>query len=506
MSFNVKIVLTIVSETSGPFNIYSLNDVQNKILVKENVSRNDLINGVIVSVPDDTKKVKLESTGECGTMIEINVSDIPTQDTSPTPTPTKTPTTTPTSTVTPTITKTSTVTPSVTKTNTPTPSITPTKTNTPTPSITPTITVTPSPTETSLDGSFIYNYYFELVDPNNNMGGGTVQLNSAGRNKTFNTNYNLFYNTKTYNTSGILITANDEYVIDRIDYVSYWGITSTIVQPNTSTYVFSNYFMMYLGEYIGQYPSIFIYFKLKPSPTPSVTPTNTVTPTKTITPTPTNTITPTVTPTTTPTPTSSSPLTPNSCNFTFSATKLENPISTLTNSILIDVILYSDNYPIRLYQSTKNVSNYGQFVTNVDNSSSRFIPKTETTILTSFLGAGYSYSLNGTTLFYRFGINTILLRETYPDISIFTFDLFKVYYKIYGGGSSIVRTSLKHSKLINVPRNNGFDFSPVDPTETNYFDTLVSPEITSSNKDGDLIKLGYFVYDSKKDTIKFIKA
>ena len=94
--------LTSNSNALGPFNVYVDNDIYYSA-----VTRNDMLNGVVVNI-------------ECTT-----------------PTPTQTPTVTPT----PSITPSSTVTPTVTPTNTATPSNTPTNTatptNTPTPSSTP---------------------------------------------------------------------------------------------------------------------------------------------------------------------------------------------------------------------------------------------------------------------------------------------------------------------------------------------------------------------------------
>jgi hypothetical protein len=89
--------LTSNSNALGPFNVYVDSDIYYSA-----VTRNDMLNGVVVNI-------------QCTT-----------------PTPTPTPTITPT--------------PSITPTNTPTPSITPT--NTATPSLTPTNTTTPTNTPT----------------------------------------------------------------------------------------------------------------------------------------------------------------------------------------------------------------------------------------------------------------------------------------------------------------------------------------------------------------------
>ena len=119
--------LTSNSSALGPFNVYL-----DSIMVYEDQTRAEMLNGVVVIV-------------EC-------VTPTPTPTPSITPT-NQTPTPTPTNTATPTITPTPGLSPSPTPTNTATPTITPTPTNTATPTITPTITPTPqlspSPTPTN---------------------------------------------------------------------------------------------------------------------------------------------------------------------------------------------------------------------------------------------------------------------------------------------------------------------------------------------------------------------
>ena len=146
--------LTQNSNAIGPFDIYVDTN-----LYSSNVTRNELLNGVVVTIecgtPTPTPTPSITPTNQTPTptpTITSTPGATPTQTSTPTitPTETSTPTVTPTQTTTPTVTPTQTTTPTETPTNTPTPSITPTltPTNTNTPTITPTETTTPTPTVT----------------------------------------------------------------------------------------------------------------------------------------------------------------------------------------------------------------------------------------------------------------------------------------------------------------------------------------------------------------------
>jgi hypothetical protein len=123
--------LPLNSNALGPFDVYV-----DSVLIYSSVSRNNMIDGVIVTL-------------ECGTPTPTPTpTGTPTNQT-PTPTPTNTATPTGTPTQTPTNTITPTQTPTNTQTPTHTPTTTPTPTNTPTPGLSPTTTPTHTPTPTS---------------------------------------------------------------------------------------------------------------------------------------------------------------------------------------------------------------------------------------------------------------------------------------------------------------------------------------------------------------------
>ena len=131
--------LTSNSNALGPFNVYV-----DDIIYYSGASRNDMINGIVVTL-------------ECGTPTPTP-TPTPTETATNTPTPTETPTQTPsigaspspteTPTQTPTVTTTSTPTVTTTSTPTETPTNTPTETYTSTPTSTPTETPTETPTNT----------------------------------------------------------------------------------------------------------------------------------------------------------------------------------------------------------------------------------------------------------------------------------------------------------------------------------------------------------------------
>ena len=133
--------LTPNSNSIGPFNVY-LDD----IIYYSAVTRNDLLDGVILTI-------------QCGTP-----TPTPTNTTTPTNTPTNalspTTTPTPTNTATPTNTSTNTQTPtpSVTTGLTPTPTPTTTTTQTPTPTNTPTNTSTQTQTPTNTTPPYILQF------------------------------------------------------------------------------------------------------------------------------------------------------------------------------------------------------------------------------------------------------------------------------------------------------------------------------------------------------------
>ena len=126
MSFTVNITLTSAGSLTGPFDIYGNTDLITPIV--NNVDKYSLLLGYMVTVPDNTTYVRVQSNSiDCSNYIDIEIINIP----SPTPTPTVSPSPTPT---------------------------TPEASYTPTPTITPTPTMTPTGI-TSYD-----NYYADKYD------------------------------------------------------------------------------------------------------------------------------------------------------------------------------------------------------------------------------------------------------------------------------------------------------------------------------------------------------
>jgi hypothetical protein len=139
--------LPLNSNALGPFDVYV-----DSVLIYSSVSRNDMINGVVITLecgtPTPTPTPTMTPTHQTPTPTPTNTTT-PTQTPTNTTTPTETPTQTPTSTETPTPTPTNTTTPTNTPTNTETPTQTPTQTPTPTNTVTPGLSPTQTPTQTS---------------------------------------------------------------------------------------------------------------------------------------------------------------------------------------------------------------------------------------------------------------------------------------------------------------------------------------------------------------------
>jgi len=267
--------LTPNSNSIGPFNVY-LDD----IIYYSDVTRNELLDGVIIAI-------------QCGTPTNTpsptqTPTNTPTNGLAVTPTPTatttQTPTNTPTNTTTPTQTPTNTGTPTNTPTNTETPTQTPTPTNTgtvtntPTPTNTETTTQTPTNTETPT----------QTPTPTN-----TETPTQTPTPTTTNTPTNTETPTQTPTTTNTETPTN----------------TPTPTTTETPTQTPTN------------------------TETPTNTPTPTTTETPTQTPTPTNTETPTQTPTNTETPTNTpTPTTTETPTNTPTPTTTETPTQTPTNT------------------------------------------------------------------------------------------------------------------------------------------------------------------------------
>ena len=149
--------LTPNSNSIGPFNVY-LDD----IIYYSAVTRNDLLDGVIIIIQCGTPTPTPTTTNTSTPTPTPTINETPTQ----TPTNTETPTQTPTNTPTQTQTQTSGLTPTPTPTNTETPTQTPTQTptNTETPTNTPTNTQTPTVTPSQTTNLFKAYLFPEALD------------------------------------------------------------------------------------------------------------------------------------------------------------------------------------------------------------------------------------------------------------------------------------------------------------------------------------------------------
>ena len=267
--------LTPNSNSIGPFNVY-LDD----IIYYSDVTRNELLDGVIITIQCGTPTNTPSPTQTPSNTPTEALAGTPT----PTPTTTQTPTNTPTNTTTPTQTPTNTETPTQTPTNTETPTQTPTNTETPTQTPTPTNTETPTQTPTPTNTETPTNTPTNTETPTNTP---TPTNTETSTQTPTPTNTNTPTNTETP--------------------------TQTPTQTNTETPTNT------------------------PTPTTTETPTNTPTPTTTETPTqtptPTNTETPTQTPTNTETPTNTpTPTTTETPTNTPTPTTTETPTQTPTQT------------------------------------------------------------------------------------------------------------------------------------------------------------------------------
>jgi len=408
------------------------------------------------------------------TVTPTNASPTPTTTVTPTVTPTNTltptitvtttvncsfgigvvvlsPSPTPTTTVTPTITVTSTVTPTVTSTNTLTPTITPTTTVTPTltTTVTPTLTSTPTPTVTpTVDCSF---------------GIGVVVLAPSPTPTTTVTSTV---------TPTITITPT---------VTSTTTVTPTVTLTPTVTPTVDCSFG--IGVVV-----------LLPSPTPTTTVTPTITVTNTVTPT----VTPTVTVTQTPSPTMD-------CTYVFEYNPINNPTTNIIiGSGLIDVFVDTDKVTeMKIIQKTSGTSEYDDFVSLSTTKSDRRLPHTVIPVSDSYLLGPLDKSI-GAFNFYRFGVNIQLLRENYPSINVFEFDLWGKRTNSSTGDIPIRFTQgIKINSLSDVTPNNGIDFSngTVHPNDGVIADETFTTKITAPQ--GVFQRFATFVYDKTNNTFNY---
>jgi hypothetical protein len=293
--------LTPNSNSIGPFNVY-LDD----IIYYSDVTRNELLDGVIITIQCGTP-TNTPSPTQTPTNTPTNAAAVtPT----PTATTTQTPTNTPTNTTTPTQTPTNTGTPTNTPTNTETPTQTPTPTNTGTVTNTPTPTNTETPTQTPTNTETPT----QTPTPTN-----TETPTQTPTPTTTNTPTNTETPTQTPTTTNTETPTNTPTPTN----------TETPTQTPTNTETPTNTPTPTTTETPTQTPTPTNTETPTQTPTNTETPTNTPTPTTTETPTntptPTTTETPTQTPTNTPTPTTTETPTP-------TPTNTETPTQTPTNT------------------------------------------------------------------------------------------------------------------------------------------------------------------------------
>jgi len=297
--------LTPNSNSIGPFNVY-LDD----IIYYSDVTRNELLDGVIITI-------------QCGTPTNTpsptqTPSNTPTNAAAVTPTPTatttQTPTNTPTNTTTPTQTPTNTETPTQTPTNTTTPTQTPTNTETPTQTPTPTntntVTNTPTPTNTETPTQTPTNTITPTQTPTPTNTETPTQTPTPTNTETpTNTPTNTETPTNTPTPTNTTTPTQTPTTTNTETPTPTPTNTETPTQTPTNTETPTN------------------------TPTPTNTETPTQTPTPTTTNTPTNTETPTQTPTNTETPTNTpTPTNTETPTQTPTPTNTETPTNTPTNT------------------------------------------------------------------------------------------------------------------------------------------------------------------------------
>jgi hypothetical protein len=265
----------------------------------------------------------------------------------------------------------------------------------------------------------------------------------------------------------------------------------------------------------------------EPTPTPTLTGTNepTPNPTASSTPNPTPTVTencdfdvdldiatPTPTPTgtneptATPTPTGTNEPTPtltDDCTFEFEFNPItvQPPSSTEVGSALIDVFVNSSVTEMKLVQATSATSEFNQFVSLSETKSDRRLPSNVVPVSNSYLLAPLAKS---STTFYRFGINIALLKQNYPNINVFEFDLFGKRTDGSSGNIGIKFTKgIKINSLSDVTPNNGVDFSNViaHPNDVVEIDSSNVTNITESQ--GVFQRFATFVYNKTNNTFYY---
>jgi len=156
-----------------------------------------------------------------------------------------------------------------------------------------------------------------------------------------------------------------------------------------------------------------------------------------------------------------------------------------------------DTHNFRLYQSTTGVADYGSYVSISNVDSNRHLPTESTSATTSNLIAGQSESINGSTRFYRFAINSAKLKSDYEGVTTYTFDLYGTRLTAVDETVTVKR-SIKSTNLIDTALNNGVDFST--SLSESYF-TNDSSKVCSAQFT--YVKIGYFTYNVTNNSLSY---
>ena len=490
VNFN-GVIIPYQYQTDYPYGTYSVYFIDSN-----NTCPYEIVETTPTPTPTGTNEPTPTATANCDFDVDLDIA-------TPTPTPTLTGTFEPTSTPTPT--------PTLTGTNEPTPTATencefevtvdiatptPTGTNEPTP--TGTNESTPTPTATD-DCEFIITIDIATPTPTPTLT-GTNEPTPTGTNEPTPTGTNEPTPTA---------TANCDFDVDL--NVATATPTPTLTGTNEPTPTETN----------------------EPTPTgtnePTPTGTNEPTPTGTNEPTPTATANcdfdidldvatatpePTGTPTPTPTLTGTNEPTPTGTNeptptptldctyeFEFNPITVQPPSSTEVGSALIDVFVNSSVTEMKLVQATSETSEYNQFVSLSETKSDRRLPSNVVPVSNSYLLAPLDKS---STTFYRFGINIALLKQNYPNINVFEFDLFGKRTDGSFGDIGIKFTKgIKINSLSDVNPNNGVDFSNVISHPNDVVETDPSNVTRITESQGVFQRFAKFVYDKTNNTFYY---
>jgi hypothetical protein len=119
------------------------------------------------------------------------------------------------------------------------------------------VTLSPPPTQ--------YDFYFEVVNPLGNLGGGSANLSGGGTLTNGNPTYTKTLVVNTYNPNGTTITADSGNVINTIQYYDSNGVmqqqSSTLNGLTTGQITTYGLFMTNNGTTLSGYPKLKIIFK-----------------------------------------------------------------------------------------------------------------------------------------------------------------------------------------------------------------------------------------------------